>query len=112
MWTKSQLSRIMLVRVKHKSSWTLSIPMSFMVFDELMDAFEDCVWLSEGLFPRWKQKKLYWKGKIMNYTPAEAVSVGVLIRLSRELLYELRKYKRWKLAEVDVEDVHVTVEFF
>ncbi|MEW6621946.1 MAG: hypothetical protein AB1420_02240 [Bacillota bacterium] len=50
MWTKAGLSKILLVKIKHRRKMGFTIPIAFTAIDELMESFEDWVWLFERLF--------------------------------------------------------------
>ena len=108
MLTKSALSKIMLIKIKHGRKMKLTIPVAFIVFDEMLEIAEDWLWVFERLHPDWNKKLLKWKS---DYVPLNDFSLGEAFELIQELFYELRKHRSFKLVEVDTKEIYVAVEF-
>ena len=114
MLTDPGLSRFLLVKIKIPNKFKFTIPIAFIVFDDLLDVLEDWMWLFEMLVPHWKIKA---NNFLQNHSHTKHISWSVeiitsLCKLPGGLLYELRKYGKWKLVEVDTSDAYVSVEFY
>lgn len=107
MWTETGLSRLLLVKIRIHNKMKFTLPISFAVLDDILDAFGDWLWLLNKLFPQWKNK-----GTGYLPHPWTPETIFHACKLPGELIHELRKHGRWKLVEVDTNDVYVSVEFF
>jgi len=103
----------MLIKIKQDRRIGFNIPITFVVLEDLIEAFEDWIWAFERLFPKWNKKLISWgEGSMVYNMPGQNFSLGLIFKIIHELFYELRKHGRWKVVEVDTKDVYVTVEFF
>ncbi len=123
MWINQKLhyrSFFIVVRIGFENGFTLPLPVPLFLLDQALDAVEDLVWLAEKLFLQWavqspngnndqRTQRRYWNS--FAGTPTKAV------QLCREITWELRRYGKWRMAEVEVRDpkhpcrVRVYVDF-
>ena len=110
MWIKNNLvyrSFFMIVRLGFANGITIPIPIPLFLLDQTLDVIEDFVWLGEKLLFYWtiplhhqndfrRQPFRYW----MSFagTPSKA------LKLCREIIWELRRYGKWRMVEVEACD--------
>ncbi|WP_156782435.1 hypothetical protein [Geosporobacter ferrireducens] len=113
MLTKSNLSQLMLIKIKYKSVIGLTIPIALFPIDELISAFKDLILILQKVFPllndRMMKEKLNELGK---HITIENVSSEVIFELIKELFNEIRKHKGLKLIEVDMKNLQLMVKFY
>ena len=105
------LSLWMLIRVR-TDRMRLTFPLPLFVFDQALVALEDLGWLADRLFPGLARE---WLGRHPRPLP-DHFELRPLIRMSRDLLNELRRYGAWRMVEVDVAppgspEVRVYIDF-
>lgn len=109
MLTKREKCSFMLVKIRHGRIFRFTIPIAFIVIDELIEAFGEVVDVIEGVVPSFKSKNI--KDEISAiHLGNKNFSIGKAIRLIQELFYELRRHRGLKLVEVEEADLYVKVE--
>lgn len=87
-------SRLILIRVKNKR-FGFVIPLPLFILEDLVDSLCDLLYLGE--------KAMGGTGK---FKP------GVIIELFRQTLVELARYGRWKMVDIEVDKIRVSIEFY
>lgn len=83
----------MLIKIRHKDSLRLTIPIALYALEELIEALQGILEVAEGVIPF---KKGYY---ICNAA-----------RLIREIFFELGRHKGMRLVEVENDDLYVLIE--
>lgn len=93
MLTKDQSSRCMLIKIRHRDSFRLTIPIALFVFDEIIEALRDILEVIEDVI-----------------SFKEGFYIGNAVGLIQEIFSELRRHKGFRLVEVEIEDFYVLIE--
>ncbi len=94
MLINAQQSMFMIVKIKRENRNMIFIPIPIYIFVELVDAIEDLTWL------------------INKFLPKSYDGIYHISNLLCETLYEIRKHGQWTMAEIDVEDYCIQLEFY
>jgi hypothetical protein len=110
MWIKQQTgyrSFFMLVRIGFGNGSTIPVPIPLFLLDQTLDAVEDLVWLAEILFLRWavptSNRDCNYPHHARHWTNYIGAPTKAL-RLCREIIWELRRYGKWRMVEVETRD--------
>jgi hypothetical protein len=123
MWTKSNGYRsfFMLVRIHVRKGFLIPIPIPLFLLDQTLDAVEDLAWLAEkfilpGIVRSGNRQDQDFKS--FRHWVHQSGSPSQAIKLCRGIIEELRRYGKWRMAEVETRDpksheqVRVYVDFF
>lgn len=102
----------MLVKVKLQRKMGFVIPIPLFVLDIIVDAIADLAWLGDlsrplGLNKFQKHLNKYGWGHI-----GKQISLVQIIYIFQELIFEFRKYGRWRMVEVKTEEVQVYIDLY
>lgn len=101
MWSETNRSHFMLIRIRPKGKRGFVIPIPLLVLDITLEAVADLAWLADLFLPLWR-KKLENRIGIgsRNRNWANRVSLSTALTLCLGIIDELRKYGRWRMVEV------------
>lgn len=110
MWNnlKGYRSFFMLVRVQVKSGFSLTIPIPLFLLDQTFEVFEDLAWLAEKLVLRWAiplDSNFPNSRHFCRWTGGTGAPSQIL-KLCREIIWELRCYGKWRMVEVETQAPH------
>lgn len=108
MWTKGYHSNFLVVKIYQSGRRGFFIPVPIFIFEQLLDAAEDLLWLSECIVPRWYHRAACFG----NAQEGRMMSPYTMVRMCDELLFQLRKYGKLTLVEVDAEDANVRIDLW
>ncbi len=108
--TRSDRNFLLIVRIKFKGKKSLTIPVSFWALEATLEALSDLAWLGEKLFLGWGRyyPKTQHNNKWMQFLTRMPVSLS--IGLGVKTLQDLRKHGRFRLAEVEHENMSVYID--
>ena len=113
MWINRFKGLFLVVRLKKPGRRGFDIPVPFFVFEQTLDALGDLCWVADKLFLK------YVKGVCAGlpehkrrYKPLKNdVSFFATVSLLGDLFHELRKHGKWKLVEVEADELYLSVDF-
>lgn len=116
MWNNRQ-SQLLLVRLSRGGMRRLVIPIPLFVLDLTLAAFSDLICLGDSLVPQWRRKAGWFNrssygGSYGGSSGKGRISAGELLESGLHLFRELRKYGRWRMVEVQSDQVRVSIDFY
>lgn len=113
MWNNRR-SQFMLVRISFGGVRRLVIPIPLFVLDMTLYAIADLAWLAELSAPLWKPKlkKFLYHPQCGKATAVSLISPRLISEMVIRFFDELRKYGRWRMAEVKTDKVCVYLDFY
>jgi hypothetical protein len=110
MWIKGRRSRFLLIRIKAAGKHGIVLPISLVVFDQLLNAwFEVAEFITDLLPARFnrscREKCRFGLGRA-------GWSINGIIGFLRELWDEVRFYGRWQVVRVENDEVRVELDFY
>ena len=95
MWSRKR-SNFLLIRCSLGGIKRFTIPIPLFVIDITLEAIADLAMVGDLFFRIW--------GKRLN--------LNILVRMSIEVINELRRYDQWQLVRVETEKVKVYIDFW
>jgi hypothetical protein len=102
-------SQFLLVRVSMGGFRRFVIPLPFYVLDITLAAFSDLACLLDSVAPKWMQRAKRFGRSTFG---TEKVSLEAALNLVLRLLWEIRKYGRLRIVEVQSGKVRVFIDLY
>lgn len=110
MWTKLRQSHFLLIKIKAKGYFKLTLPVSLWTVDQLIESLTDLIGFIEDILPQ-KATMIPWRSWDKSTNSSQRVKVSNILTMVREVLTELRSYGNWRMVEIDTEDAKVDIQF-
>ena len=110
MWTKLRQSHFLLIKIKAKGHFKLTLPVSLWTVDQLVESLTDLICFFEDILPR-SAMLIPWKSWDKSNNSSQRIKISKILIMVREILNELRSYGNWRIVEIDTEDAKVDIQF-
>ena len=111
MSTNKNISSFILVKLRHKDRFRLTIPVVLYPIDEIMEAIKELIEVIEGFIP--KEIRDRWKHQIASQgLVSQDITIAGVVGLLQEGFNELRRHRGLRLVEVEEREFYVKVEFY
>ncbi len=111
LWTRQHRNYLLLVRIHLRGKQKITLPISLWALEESLRALHDVVGLGQSLL-RYGSKRLSDKSKHKWIAYVAALPTQAPLDLGLEILSDLRKQDRFRLAEIEEYKYQIQVDLF
>lgn len=111
MLTNKNTSSFILVKLRNRGKFRLTIPVALNAIDHIIEALQELFEVVEVFIPKVNREKLKHQIATQSLVNKD-ITIGGIIVLIQEAFNELRRYRGLRLVEVEANEFYVKVEFY